>query len=91
MQTCCPKKCFLKIDIENQKKIHDGFWKCSDYQAGNILISQMLERKDSAHYKRIQWNFYCRIKGHDIVVCKKFICNVFGVGKKRIETIQKKR
>lgn len=90
MQTCCPKKCFLNISLEKQKKTFTNFWKCGDYQAGNILLSQTLEKKNSEQdYKRSQWKFVFRVENLHFDVCRKFICNVFGVGERRIRTIQK--
>ena len=67
------------------------FWDSGKYEVQNTMLENMIERNNSTkEYKRLPWNYYCRHNGTTIMVCQKFICNVFGIGAKRIKTVQKK-
>ena len=73
------------------KKMYNNFWNSGNYHVGNSIISKMMDRKNPTQVsKRTQWSFHCCYKGVNVDVCNKFICNVFCIGKRRVDTIQKK-
>lgn len=96
--SCCPQKCFLKIDASNQKQLHDTFWKEGDYRAQNVMLCSMVKTKscDSENKKDLKietWEYsfppqYDRNPG--IITCQKFLCKVLNLTRSRFITIQQK-
>ena len=89
------KSCCRRIEISQQKNIHDEFWNYGAYQCGNVLISLMLKKKNSLtrngnalKKSPHTWEYTFPTGTDHVAVCKIFLCNVLGVDKSRIENVQ---
>lgn len=92
--SCCPKKCYTKIDSQQQKKLYDKFWQLGDYTAQNVLLSTfMKERNSKTEGTILHWDYYFPYQfqvNDELAICQKFLLNVIGIKKTRIQTLQTK-
>lgn len=96
VESCCYKKCFNKCSLKLQQRFHETFWGLQDSHKQNILLSSLIKSRDPdtlqfiERERLIRWIYYFPTDEDNIVVCKKFICDVLSLGRRRIEILQKK-
>ena len=84
--SCCPKKCFSKVDTEHQKNLHKRFWEIGDYAAQNVFLSTVMK-------KMVKWIYLLPHqfeRNEEFVVCQQFLLNIFSIGRARLRTVQEK-
>lgn len=97
LSACCSNLCFQQIEIEQQKAFFSEFWELGDYQAQNVLIKCCMKRSEPKaaienrdNIRFLRWTYLFPLPSSNIPVCKVFFCNVIGITKNRIFTVQQK-
>ncbi|XP_069697133.1 uncharacterized protein [Periplaneta americana] len=95
-ERCCPKKCFLRIEANNQEIIHNSFWATGDKNIQDTLMLSLIDRKNlsrisnepkSGRNRSCSYIYHLKIKEEKVVVCKSLFQNVLNVTEGRIKTV----
>ncbi|XP_046688316.1 uncharacterized protein LOC124374064 isoform X1 [Homalodisca vitripennis] len=92
----CRFKCNDNFSIEDRKEILTSFYKLDTNSKNNLLFKSIVpvpvdRSKQNVSKKKSQsYQFYVRKNNEDERVCKKALCSLFQIGKKKIELLQEK-
>lgn len=96
VQVCCANKCFEKVEISEQEKFFNHFWKSAgNYKCQNIILSSLMTLKnpnvlEDAQIKIVKWSYSFRLPSHDVSVCQKFLLQLLSISRERLVTVQNK-
>lgn len=67
-------------------------WNLQSNKLASLLLRKITETKANNLNKNREnvWVYYFEFKGEKIIVCKKFLINLYKITQRRIETIQNK-
>lgn len=93
----CRKKCNLKIDYENQKKLFHEYWGLKEYNlrasyvAGLIdIVDKKQSKTDAQKFRRFSCQYYLKNAGNRFEVCQKCFTLTFGESQKFLRCITQK-
>lgn len=71
--------------------MHDDFWSLGNYLAENVLLSSILSKRPTDDNSKItRWAYHIKTQNCFLNICKTFLSKLSNIGKRRIETVQKK-
>lgn len=97
VESCCPNKCFDKVNLSYQEIFFNNFWEYTDgYDSQSIILSGLMILKNLPAdnnfeiMKAILWKNFFHCTYVRVEVCQQFLYNLLELNRKRFVTIQKK-
>lgn len=99
--TCCRKRCFEKINVEQQRAFYDNFYECSKVEQNQILAGGVtISNKNSdrkgrgktgiTHNRQVTARYSLKLNGSIETVCKNMFQSVYGLTKFKVDYLVQK-
>ena len=96
----CRQKCYVKVGEQNVQNLFKGYYELPTYNCKNQYLSQLITKIETKNQRlygsenksRVShiFHYHVIVDGNKMKVCKTAFCNIFDIGKEKVEVVIKK-